>query len=413
MAYLYRHTQLQENFAYNLTCLVPEGDGKTRPERLGLKAILRYFLDFRFTTVKRRFEFDLEQLRRRIHILEGFAIIFDGLDKAIRLIRESEGKADAAEKLIKAFKLDEEQVTAILDSQLYKIAQMEIQQIREELRDKKLEASRIEGILKSKAKLWGVVKNELAQVAEKFADRRRTRMATDEDVLEFDEEAYISARERQRRIDQGRLDQARRPAGEHRDDARPRGGRGHRRCSRIDARPCHLLRGRRHGLHHADQRGPGQPWLWRADCEVFQAGRPGPSRRRGHHRRAVHPGRGKRRSRRSGRALSTGGHVTRIGVAAPLSPFRMASTKNGRRYVRLAEGDKVVLANVPRDEDSMLLASRAGHVVHFPLAEVNVLSGVGKGVIGIKLGKGDLCLGGALSGNRFDALRGRNDGRRA
>jgi DNA gyrase subunit A len=92
-------------------------------------------------------------------------------------------------------------------------------------------------------------------------------------------------------------------------------------------------------------------------------------------------------------------------LRAPLAPFRTASTKNGRRYVRLGgDGDRVVLATVPRGEDSMFLASRGGHVVHFPLEEVNVLSGAGKGVTGIKLGKGDVCLGGALSGNRFDAL---------
>src|SRR4029077_1387532 len=119
MAYLYKHTALQENFPYNLTCLVPGSDGKPRPERLGLKAILQHFLDFRLATVRRRFEFELEQLRRRIHILEGFRIIFDALDKAIRLIRESEGKADAAEKLIKVFKLSEIQADAILDAQLY------------------------------------------------------------------------------------------------------------------------------------------------------------------------------------------------------------------------------------------------------------------------------------------------------
>src|SRR2546421_427978 len=95
MAYLYKHTALQENFAYNLTCLVPTSDGKLRPERLGLKAILRHFVDFRFATVRRRFEYELEQLRRRIHILEGFHIIFNALDKAIRLIRESAGKAEA------------------------------------------------------------------------------------------------------------------------------------------------------------------------------------------------------------------------------------------------------------------------------------------------------------------------------
>src|SRR5262245_4359005 len=110
MAYLYKHTALQENFAYNLTCLVPvpvpdgedseEAPDKPRPERLGLRAILRYFLDFRLETVRRRFEYELRKLRERIHILEGFRIIFDALDKAIRLIRESNGKADAAEKLI-------------------------------------------------------------------------------------------------------------------------------------------------------------------------------------------------------------------------------------------------------------------------------------------------------------------------
>ena len=60
--------------------------------------MLRHFLDFRFATVRRRFEYDLEQLRRRIHILEGFQVIFNALDKALKIIRESEGKADAASR---------------------------------------------------------------------------------------------------------------------------------------------------------------------------------------------------------------------------------------------------------------------------------------------------------------------------
>src|SRR5207249_2442718 len=139
----------------------------------GLKAILRHFLDFRFETVKRRFEYELEQLKRRIHILEGFRIIFNALDRAIKLIRESEGKADAAEKLMKAFKLDEEQTTAILDAQLYKIAQMEIKKILDELKEKTAEAKRIEAILGSDRKLWGVVRAELVEVSAKHADRRR------------------------------------------------------------------------------------------------------------------------------------------------------------------------------------------------------------------------------------------------
>ncbi len=75
-------------------------------------------------------------------------------------------------------------------------------------------------------------------------------------------------------------------------------------------------------------------------------------------------------------------------LRTPLAPFRTASTKVGRRYVRLEEGDKVVLATVLRDEESLFLASQSGHVIHFPLSEINILSGAGKGVMGIKLEQG-------------------------
>src|SRR5207237_2434009 len=81
--------------------------------------------------------------------------------------------------------------SAILDSQLYKIAQMEIKKILDELREKKKQAEEIEAILASKRRLWSVIKDELNALGEKYGDRRRSRLATDEDVLEFDEEAYI------------------------------------------------------------------------------------------------------------------------------------------------------------------------------------------------------------------------------
>jgi DNA gyrase subunit A len=404
MAYLYKHTALQQTFSYNLTCLVPGPAGRLQPERLGLKAILRHFLDFRYATVKRRFEFELDQLRRRIHILEGFAIIFDALDKAIRIIRESDGKADACEKLMKTFKLDEEQATAILDAQLYKIAQMEIQRIRDELRDKAAEAAKIEGILKSKAKLWGVVKNELGEVAEKFSDRRRTRMASDEDVLEFDEEAYIQ-RENANVVltKDGWIKRVGRLASV--ETTRVREG-----DEVIAVVPGSTLD---HVVFFADDgtayttrinevpasHGYGEPIakFFKLADQVKIVGavstdeRFMPAEEKG--ARGDPPG-------PYILVATSGGMVLR----APLAPFRTASTKNGRRFVRLSDGDRVVLATVPRDEDSMFLASRDGHVVHFPIKEVNVLSGIGKGVIGLKLGKNDVCLGGALNGSRFDAL---------
>ena len=83
----------------------------------------------------------------------------------------------------------------------------------------------------------------------------------------------------------------------------------------------------------------------------------------------------------------------------------------GRRYVRLNDGDRVVLATVLRDETSIYLASAEGHVIHFPVEEINVLAGVGKGVMGIKLEEGDACLGGILVSGRETLVVEASDGK--
>lgn len=402
MAYLFKHTALQENFAYNLTCLVPGEDGKLRPERLGLKELLRHFLDFRFATVRRRFEYELEQLRRRIHILEGFRIIFNALDKAIKMIRESDGKADAAAKLIKAFKLDEIQADAILDAQLYRIAQLEIKKILDELKDKKAEAAKIEAILASNKKLWGVVKTELNEVGDKFGDRRRTRMAAAEDMPEFNEEAYIIRENTNvvltrdgwiKRV--GRL-------------ASVEGTRVREGDEVVAVVPGSTLD---HVIFFADDgtaytvrinevpasSGYGEPIgkFFRLDDQVRIIGAVSADER---FTPAEVPASNGEPPGPYLLVVTGQGQVLR----APLAPFRTASTKVGRRYVRLNDGDRVVMATVPRDEETIYLASANGHVIHFPIAEINILAGVGKGVMGIKLADDDTCLGGALMGGRFD-----------
>ena len=131
LAYLYKNTQLQTNFNVNLTCLVPtENPDVGRPERLGLKEALWYFLQFRLEVVTRRLENELAALNKRIHILRGFVTIFDALDEIIKIIRRSDGKADAAVKIMKRFPLkegrgkqtglDAEQTEAILELKLYR-----------------------------------------------------------------------------------------------------------------------------------------------------------------------------------------------------------------------------------------------------------------------------------------------------
>jgi DNA gyrase subunit A len=404
MAYLYKHTQLQETFSYNLTCLVPTEDGTPRPEKLGLKEMLRHFLGFRFATVRRRFEYDLEQLRKRIHILQGFRIIFSALDKAIKLIRESDGKPDAGEKLMKAFKLDELQTEAILDAQLYRIAQLEIKKILTELKEKKVEAERIEAILGSKKKLWGVVKAELNQLSEKFGERRRTRIGSTEDAPDFDEEAYIVRENTNvvltrdgwiKRV--GRL-------------ASVEGTRVREGDDVIAVVPGSTLD---HVVFFADD---GTAYTTRINEVPASSGYGEPIAKffrladQAHvvtavttDERFTPPDAKPKNGDPPGPYLLV---VTAQGqtLRAPLAPFRTPSTKVGRRYVRLNAGDKVVAVWLPKDEETMYLASANGHVVHFRIDDVNILAGVGKGVMGIKLEEGDACIGGALMGGRFDKL---------
>src|SRR4051812_9825085 len=144
MAYLYKHTPLQTTFGVNLTCLVPTRNPEVgAPERLDLKKILRHFLDFRFDVVTRRLDYDLKEVQRRLHILEGFEKVYDALDEMIRIIRKSEGKEDAAGKLIKRFKLDDEQADAILEMKVYRLARLEILVIEKELKEKRGEQKRL------------------------------------------------------------------------------------------------------------------------------------------------------------------------------------------------------------------------------------------------------------------------------
>jgi DNA gyrase subunit A len=191
MAYLFKHTPLQTTFAVNMTCLIPtENEQVGRPERLELHQLLWYFLKFRLDVVTSRLEHELEQLKRRIHILEGFEKIFDALDEIIKLIRKSDGKADAAEKIMKRFALDAEQTDAILELKLYRLARLEILVIQNELADKRKRMRQINALLKDEDARWKVVRDELEEIQKKYGEPRRTRIEETEEV-EYSADAFI------------------------------------------------------------------------------------------------------------------------------------------------------------------------------------------------------------------------------
>jgi DNA gyrase subunit A len=183
MAYLFKNTPLQTNFIVNLTCLIPtENPEVGRPERADLKSILWHFLHFRLDVVTARLEHELESLKKRIHVLEGFEKVFDALDEIIRMIRKSDGKADAAEKMIKRFSLDAEQADAILELKLYRLARLEILVIQNELAEKRKRARQITALLKDDDARWKVVREEIEAIQKKYGDKRRTTLETVEEV---------------------------------------------------------------------------------------------------------------------------------------------------------------------------------------------------------------------------------------
>ncbi len=191
MAYLYKHTNLQTNFNVNLTCLLPTANPVVgQPARVTLRDLCRQFLDFRMTVVTRRLEHEKRTLEARLHILAALVAIYDDLDRAIRLIRKAESRADAQTQLRKAFRLDEVQADAILEIRLYQLARLEIEKMRAEQAAKRKRVREIDALLKHPKARWGLIRGELTQVAERYGDARRTRFAAG-DELAYDPEAYI------------------------------------------------------------------------------------------------------------------------------------------------------------------------------------------------------------------------------
>jgi DNA gyrase subunit A len=168
---LYKHTQLEEAFHYNMVALV---DGV--PQTLSLKAILEEYVKHRAEVVRRRTEYDLQKAKDREHILLGLKKALDHIDAIIKLIRAAKDVPTAHAGLMKEFKFSDVQAQAILDMRLQKLAGLERKKVEEELKEVQALIAELEAILKSRKKMMDIVKGELAEIAEKYGDERRTKI---------------------------------------------------------------------------------------------------------------------------------------------------------------------------------------------------------------------------------------------
>jgi DNA gyrase subunit A len=378
---LYKFTALQSTFGVQLLALV---DGE--PRLLSLKRALQVYVEHRREVITRRSQYELDKARARAHVLDGLLIALANLDNVIHTIRQSPDAEVAKERLIERFTLSERQAQAILDMQLRRLAALERQKIEDEHREIMERIAILEDLLASPRKILDVVKGDLNNIAERFADQRRTHIAVDasesfsEEDLVPDEAVLISITER------GYIKRVMAKAFR----AQGRGGRGVTgHATRDEDEMLVLLPARTLDtvLFFSDR---GKVYSEKAyqipDADRTARGIP-----------MVNV-----------LALDTGENITAV-VPVPnfeLAEYCVMCTRKGRlkrlplsefssvRHagifaINLAEGDELSWARLTHGEDDIILVTELGKAVRFSEQQIRPTGRTAAGVIGIRLAKGD------------------------
>ncbi len=185
---LYKHTQLEDTFGVIMLAIV-----NGEPKVLNLKDVLTHYLNHQKDIITRRTKFDLNKAEERAHILEGLKIAIDNLDAVIKLIRASENTQTAKAGLMEKFDLSERQAQAILDMRLQKLTGLEIEKVEEEYEELIKVINHLKEILANERLVLNIIKDELLEIKEKYADRRRTEITREigeiniEDLIDEEE----------------------------------------------------------------------------------------------------------------------------------------------------------------------------------------------------------------------------------
>jgi DNA gyrase subunit A len=179
---LYKTTQLQESFGVINLALV---DGI--PRTLDLAQTIKYYIDHQREVVTRRTQYELRKAEERDHIVEGLLIALANLDAVIKVIRGSADADEARGKLMKRFKLSEIQANHILDMPLRRLTRLEREKLEEEHKELQATIKRLKALLKDPMKILGVVKTELKEIRDRFADVRRTELRADEGEIDLED----------------------------------------------------------------------------------------------------------------------------------------------------------------------------------------------------------------------------------
>lgn len=387
---LYKHTQMQSTFGTIMLALV-----NGEPKVMALREMLLHFIAHRLQVIVRRSEFDLAKAQEREHILEGLKIAVDNIDEVIKIIRGSKDTQSASEQLQESFELSERQAKAILDMRLARLTGLEIEKLEEELEEVRTVIAELQRILGSEDVRMGILKDELAEVSDKYGDDRRTEIThavgafnVEDLIVEEDMVVTVSHSGYVKRL----------PVDTYR--AQRRGGRGLRGMdTKEEDWVEHLFVASTHDYLMIFTRG-GQCY-WKKVWEIpvgsrISRGKPivnllnlgkdeqiaavVPVREFSEDRNLIF---GTRRGVVKKTALSAYGNVRTVGLNA----------------INIQEGDELIEVRITSGDDEVLIASRDGKAIRFKESDARQMGRATAGVRGLNLREGDEVVGMVVAGS--------------
>jgi DNA gyrase subunit A len=381
---LYKHTAMQSTFGVIMLAL-----DHGAPKVMNLKQLLERFVEHRHDIIVRRTRFDLEAAEAREHILEGLKIAVDNIDDVVDIIRKSKDVPDADARLRKRFGLSEKQSDAILNMRLAKLTGLEIEKLEAELKEVRATIKELKSILASKPKRMTILKSEMADIAEKFGDDRRTEIVADqgeftvEDLIaEEDMVITISHTGYIKRISISTYRRQR------------RGGRGLNGADlKEDDWVEHLFIASTHDYLLVFTNNGQLYWL--KVHEIPQAGRAARGKpivncisiKPGEQIAALVPV----------REFAPDQFIlfaTRQGTVKKTALSEYSNVRNtGIRAINVEEGDELIDAQICDTTSDVVLATREGMSIRFHQGDVRDMGRVATGVKGIELEKSDAVIG--------------------
>jgi DNA gyrase subunit A len=404
---LYKHTQLQDSFGVIMLALV---DGV--PRVLNLAEMVGHYVDHQVEVVTRRTRFELRKAEERDHIVQGLLVALGHLDEVIRIIRGSRDADEARGKLMRKFELTEVQANHILDMPLRRLTRLAREELEQEHRDLLARIRRLRALLKDPKAIRGVIKEELLEIKQRFADPRRTQIRADEgelDVLDLiAEEDVVITVSRAGYVRRVPVDTFRRQG---------RGGKGVRGAnlkeedvvSDVFVTTTHhwllffTTRGRvyRVKVHEIPESG-------RTARGLYAANLPGVAIESGERISAVID----LKDYGDGRYLL---FATRRGMVKKTPLAEYDSPRTGLVAINLRPGDELIDVKLTRGKDEVILVSRKGQAIRFKEGLVRPMGRATSGVIGMRLAEDDevIAMGLASEGEELITVTEQGYGKRS